>query len=112
MRKHRPSLRVDSVHTWLKGAFRGRRDRELLIAASVEGLTLVTYDLKTIPPLLAELYAEGQPHAGVIFVDGLTIANDAFGTLTRALIFFWDRHETLLWQDRVHFLDKPPLETD
>jgi hypothetical protein len=106
VRKHRPALVIESVHAWEEGAFKGRPDRELLLAAAAAGLTLVTYDLKTIPPLLAELSAEGHNHAGVIFVDALTIANDEFGTLTRALISFWERHQTLEWQDRVHFLDK------
>ena len=32
-------------------------------------LTLVTYDRRTIPPLLKDWAEEGRPHAGVIFVD-------------------------------------------
>lgn len=51
----------------------------------------MTYDQKTVPPLPAELYAEGEGHAGVIFVDDQTIANNDFGTLTRALIFLWEQ---------------------
>ncbi|HLV82024.1 MAG TPA: DUF5615 family PIN-like protein [Chthonomonadaceae bacterium] len=108
VQKHRPAIVFESVHTWQKRAFRGRHDRELLLAAAAEGLTLVTYDLKTIPPLLIELSAGSQEHAGVIFIDGLTIANDEFGMLTRALISFWERHQELDWRNRVHFLDKPP----
>ncbi|HZT43063.1 MAG TPA: DUF5615 family PIN-like protein [Chthonomonadaceae bacterium] len=108
VQKHRPAIVIESVHTWQKGAFRGRHDKELLLAAAAEGLTLVTYDLKTIPPLLIELSAGGQQHSGVIFVDGLTIANDEFGMLTRALISFWERHRDLEWRSRVHFLGKPP----
>jgi len=109
VRTHQPDIVIESVHTWQDGAFRGRLDRELLLAVAVAGLTLVTYDLKTIPPLLVELSAEGRAHAGVVFVDALTIANDEFGTLTRALISFWQRHQQLDWANRVHFLDKPPL---
>jgi predicted nuclease of predicted toxin-antitoxin system len=108
VRKHRPGVVIESVHTWQEGAFRGRHDRELLLAAAAEKLTLVTYDLKTIPPLLVELSAGNRHHAGVIFVDDLTIANDEFGLLTRALISFWERYQALEWSNRVHFLDKPP----
>lgn len=108
VQKHQPALVIESVHRWRKGAFRGRDDRELLLAAEAEGLTLVTYDLKALPPLLVEFSAGGQSHAGVIFVDALTIPNEAFGTLTRALISFWERHQSLEWMNRVHFLDKPP----
>lgn len=108
VQKHQPAITIHSVHTWQEGVFRGRHDRELLLAAAAEGLTLVTYDLKTIPPLLVEFSTEGQSHAGVLFVDALTIANDEFGTLTRALLSFWERHQSLEWLNRVHFLDKPP----
>jgi len=105
---HQPDIVIKSVHTWQEGAFRGRFDRELLLAAAEAGPTLVTYDLKTIPPLLVELSAEGRAHAGVIFVDALTIGNDEFGTMTRALLLFWQRNQSLDWQNRVHFLEKPP----
>jgi predicted nuclease of predicted toxin-antitoxin system len=60
VRQHRPTLVIESVHTWLAGAFRGRTDKALLQAARTESLTLVTYDQKTIPPLLVDLYAEGK----------------------------------------------------
>ena len=69
VKHHRPAQAIESVHTWRDGAFEGRSDKTLLQAAREEGLTLATYDQKTIPPLLAELYVEGQSHAGVIFVD-------------------------------------------
>jgi len=71
-------------------------------------ITLITYDQKTIPDLLIELYAEGGHHAGIIFVDDVTIPSADFGMLTRALISFWERYHSLDWQDRVHFLDRPP----
>lgn len=106
--RHRLAIRIESVHTWQGGAFEGRQDKALLLAAHVEGLTLVTYDQKTIPDLLIELYAEGEHHAGIIFVDDATIPSADFGMLTRALIFFWEQFHALDWQDRVHFLNKPP----
>ncbi len=107
VRHHRPAQTVESVHTWRGGAFEGRSDRALLLAAREEGLTLVTYDQKTIPPLLAELYAEGESHAGVIFMDAQTIPSSDFGTLTRALILLWERYGGEDWQDRIGFLEKP-----
>ena len=104
---HQPAMSVESVHTWQSGAFEGRTDRALLLAARAEGLTLVTYDQKTIPPLLADLYAEGESHAGVVFVDDQTIASNNFGMLIRALISLWDQFGAEDWQDRIGFLDKP-----
>ncbi len=88
VRKHQSDIGFESVHTSQQGAFRGRLDRELLLVASAGGLTLVTYDLKTIHPLLVELSAEGQSYASVAFADALTIANDEFGTIMRAFICF------------------------
>ena len=98
---HRPALVIESVHSWKEGAFEGRPDKSLLQAACAEALTLVTYDKKTIPPLLVELDAEEEHHAGVIFVDDRTISNDDFGTLARALIFLWERFGEQEWQDRM-----------
>jgi predicted nuclease of predicted toxin-antitoxin system len=106
--RHRPAIVIESVHTWQDGVFEGRQDKALLLAARAEGLTLITYDQKTIPDLLIELYAEGGHHAGIIFVDDVTIPSADFGMLTRALISFWERYHSLDWQDRVHFLDRPP----
>ncbi len=106
VQKHRPNITIYSVHTWHDGVFRGCRDSELLLAASLEQLTLVTYDLKTIPSLLQELYHAGQSHTGVVFVDDFTIANDAFGTLPRAIISFWEQYANQDWTDCVHFLEK------
>ena len=107
VKHHRPAQTIESVHTWRDGAFAGPSDRTLLQTAREEGLTLVTYDQKTIPPLLAELYAEGQSHAGVIFIDDQTIPGNDFGTLTRALILLWERRGDEDWQDRIGFLEKP-----
>jgi hypothetical protein len=69
VRSHRPPMVIESIHHWREGRFEGNTDKAVLQAARTENLTLVTYDQKTIPPLLAELYAEGESHGGVIFVD-------------------------------------------
>ena len=84
IRRHNPDIVVESVHLWRNGDFRGRSDKALLQAAYAEGLTLVTYDQKTIPVLLAEMYSAGEDHAGIVFVDDRTIPSSDFGTLTRA----------------------------
>ncbi len=105
--QHLPAIVVESVHVWRNGNFEGRSDKSLLQAAYTEGLTLVTYDQKTIPPLLAEMYAAGEHHAGIIFVDDRTIPNSDFGQLTLALIFLWQQYHQEDWQNRVRFLKRP-----
>lgn len=107
VRQHQPALVVESVHIWQNGDFEGRSDKHLLQAAHAEGLTLVTYDQKTIPPPLAEMHAAGERHSGIIFVDDRTIPSSDFGKLTRALIFLWEQYHQEDWQDRVRFLKRP-----
>lgn len=107
IQQHRPDLVVESVHIWRSRVYEGRSDRSLLQAARTEGLTLVTYDQKTIPPLLTEMYDAGESHAGIVFVDERTIPSKDFGKLTRALIFLWEQTSHENWQNRVRFLKRP-----
>jgi hypothetical protein len=100
-------LRVESVHRWRDGALLGADDDIVLRAASTERLTLVTYDLKTIPPLLTVWARLGDSHAGVVFVDERTIAPADFGGLIRALLVLWARERLADWTDRTQFLDAP-----
>ena len=107
IRSHRPGLIVESVHTWQDGNFEGRADEALLQAAHDEALTLVTYDQKTIPPLLSKMTSAGKSHGGIVFVDNRTISSSNFGMLTRALIFLWDQQNNQDWENRIGFLKRP-----
>ncbi len=98
-----PYIRVESVHRW-QGVWMGQADEHLLRAAQLAGLTLVTYDLKTIPPLLSEMAAEGEAHAGVIFVDDASLQNSDFGGLIRALLAHWQQWSEEAWENRIAFL--------
>ena len=53
IRTHRPDLTVQSVRDWRGGVLRGCSDDEILRAARSAALTLVTFDLRTIPRLVA-----------------------------------------------------------
>lgn len=99
-----PSIVVESVHRWMDGVLVGKNDEKVLRAATDSRLTLVTYDLKTIPPLLGEWASDGEIHAGVIFVDDSTIANNDFGRLITALLAHWQRYGQEDWTDRIAFL--------
>jgi hypothetical protein len=104
----RPDIVIESVRTWQGGAFQGTDDAVLLEAAALAGWTLVTYDRKTIPPVLLEWGALGRRHGGVIFSDDRTVAPNDIGGLVRALILHWDRTRDWDWGDRVDFLQRPP----
>ncbi len=100
-----PQIVVQSVHRWQGGVLVGQEDGRLLRAATQEGLTLVTYDLKTVPPLLTELAADGEAHAGVVFVDDASSRGTNFGGLVMALLSHWQRYATEVWTNRVAFLE-------
>ncbi len=85
-------------------SFVGQEAGQFLRAATQEGLTLVTYDLKTVPPLLMELATEGETHAGVVFVDDATIRSNDFGGLVTALFAHWQRYGAEAWKDRIGYL--------
>ena len=63
-----------SMAQWENGNFLGKEDSVCLLEAAKQRLTLVTYDRRTIPPLLKLWAEEGRSHGGVIFVDEKTIS--------------------------------------
>jgi hypothetical protein len=94
-------MEVLSLKEW---GYLGESDEVILGSAFEEGLTLVTYDLRTISPLLKSWSEAGKAHGGVIFIDWKTIAPDNFGALVRALSSVWDRDGQECWRDRVVYL--------
>jgi len=86
---------------WDGGAFLGQADSACLQEAAVQGLTLVTYDRRTIPPLLKEWGEEGHKHGGVIFVDEKTISPSDVGGLVHSLSDLWTKTRRWNWANRV-----------
>ena len=100
-------LKIVAFRHWRSGSFLGADDRVFLPDARTDGLTLVTYDQRTIPPLLKEWAEHGIDHGGVVFVDEKTIAPQDFGGLIEALCQLWKRERRADWTNRVVFLRKP-----
>jgi hypothetical protein len=97
-------VRVVCLAEWENGRFLGVADELLLREAAVQKLTLVTYDRRTIPPLL-KLWAESvRDHGGVIFVDEKTIPPSDFGGLISALQRLFRDTVKWDWMNRVCFL--------
>jgi hypothetical protein len=88
------------------GGFLGKDDSACLLEAAEQGLTLVTYDRRTIPPLLKIWAEEGRRHGGVIFVDEKTISPADVGGLVRALLQLFKETGKWDWIDRVYFLGR------
>lgn len=104
MRAHTPDCLVVSLRDWQEGAYRQAEDEEILVAAAIPHLTLVTYDQRTIAPLLMNWYQLGRTHAGIIFIDQRSIAPNDIGGLVRALLQLRAREGGMEWDNRVIFL--------
>ena len=89
---------------WEGGDFLGRDDSACLQHAAKQGLTLVTYDRRTIPPLLKTWAEEERTHGGVVFVDERTISPADIGGLVRALKQLLKETGRWDWTDRIYFL--------
>jgi hypothetical protein len=91
---------------WENGRFLGQDDSVCLEHAAELGLTLVTYDRRTIPPLLKVWAEAGRGHGGIIFIDDKTISPADIGGQVRALSNLakiaakWD------WTNRICFLQR------
>lgn len=92
---------------WEGGDFLGRDDAACLLEAARQGLTLLTYDRRTIPLLLKGWAEQGRSHGGVIFVDEKTISPADIGGLVRALMQLLRETAKLHWTDRIYFLRRP-----
>ncbi|HWZ43985.1 MAG TPA: hypothetical protein VNW97_10930 [Candidatus Saccharimonadales bacterium] len=98
------ALVVHYLSGWENGDYLGREDSACLQEAARQGLTLVTYDRRTIPPLLKAWAEEQRDHGGVIFVDEKTIAPSDIGGLVWALIKLANETGKWVWTNRIYFL--------
>jgi hypothetical protein len=104
VRRRNAQIKIHAMLEWDNGSLIGQDDAACLRAAAAHGLTLVTYDRRTIPPLLKLWAEEGLHHAGVIFVDEKTISPADVGALVRALVELHKMARRWDWTDRVGFV--------
>jgi len=104
MRRRDKKIIVRGMAEWENRGFLGQEDSACLREAAVQKLTLVTYDLRTIPPLLKDWAEQGRQHGGVIFVDEKTISPANIGGLVQSLDRLVKQARNLDWTDRVYFL--------
>ncbi len=104
----RHDIAVVSLYDWEDGQYVGVADGLILAQAHEQGLTLVTYDMKTISPLLVRWGERGVPHAGVVFGDTRTIPTNDFGGIARALVRLWQEQGDLDWTNHIAYLNRAP----
>jgi hypothetical protein len=104
LRRTEKNIVMTWLSQWEDGRFLGVMDDLLLRAAAAQRLTLVTYDRKTIPPLLKTWAETGRDHGGVIFVDEKTIMSSDIGGLIRSLRRVFQETARWDWTNRIYFL--------
>jgi hypothetical protein len=104
LRRRNRDMEVRYLVEWENGRFLGQDDRACLREAAAQGLTLVTYDRRTIPPLLKTWAEDGSTHGGVVFVDEKTMSPTDIGDLVRALTSLARETGSWDWTNRIYFL--------
>ena len=104
LRRRSKTIVVHGLAEWESGRFLGAADEVILKEAAAKKLTLVTYDRKTIPPLLKMWAETGHAHGGMIFIDEKTIPPSDFGALIHALQKLSHDSSKWDWTDRICFL--------
>ncbi len=92
------------MQEWRSGRYVGHPDHEILISTASEGLTLLSYDVHSIPELLARLAEEEIIHGGIILVSERTITQNALSALARALETLVNELGDVDWRNRMVFL--------
>ena len=103
-RKRCRGIQITTLFEWLDRHFVGASDEELLREASRQAMTLLSFDLKTIPPLLRAWGERGIDHGGVIFVDHKSFAQNDVSGISKALSELWQLQSKLDWTNRCFFL--------
>jgi hypothetical protein len=104
LRRQSAARTVLALAEWEDGRFLGASDELILSAAAAQKLILVTYDRRTIPPLLKNWAEAGRSHGGVVFGDEKTVPASDIGGLMRALLQLAQASARWDWTSRVCFL--------
>jgi predicted nuclease of predicted toxin-antitoxin system len=98
------SIEVHALRNWQGGSFLGQPDEVILDDAASLNLTLVTYDLDTIPKVLSDRMRVGLPHGGVVFIPQNQIRSSDVGGIVHALSELHKREGKADWTNRVVFI--------
>jgi hypothetical protein len=104
LRRRYHAIEIHCMVDWQAGYFLGQEDFVCLREAATQGLTLVTYDRRTIPPMLKTWAEEERTHGGVVLVDEKTISPTDIGGLVWALTRLARETGNWDWRNRIYFL--------
>ena len=100
-------IQITTIFEWLDGHFVGSPDGEILREAARQKMTLLSFDLRTMPSLLRTWGEQGIDHGGLIFVDEKSITQSDIGGMARALCELWKLLGDADWTNRCFFLQPP-----
>lgn len=83
--KTAPMIEAEHLARWREGSLRNASDVDILAACHEERRVFVSFDLRTIPPLLRHWAAEGRDHSGVVFGDENTVRPNSPAEVAAAL---------------------------
>jgi hypothetical protein len=101
LKRRAGQITIHYLAKWETGRFLSSPDELILEEATRQNLTLVTYDRKTIPPILKNWGEAGQDHGGVIFVDSESFPPSDFGGLVQGLQKLWEETRDWEWKNRI-----------
>ena len=104
IKSKQPEIVIHSLRQWRDGALLDAGDAEILAAAWEDRLTLVTFDLRTIVPLVTQWAMEERDHAGVVLIDNRSIAQADVGGQVRALLHLWKTTGAQDWINSISYL--------
>jgi hypothetical protein len=99
-------IQITTLFEWEDGHFVGSPDGEILREAACQKMTLLSFDLRTIPALLRTWGEQGTPHGGLIFVDEKSIPQSDIGGMARGLYKLWKFQGDADWTNRCFFLQQ------
>jgi hypothetical protein len=100
----RTGIDAIALRDWSGAAGLGASDSDLLETARAEQRVLVSYDRRTLEPLLKDWAETGLHHSGTILVDDKTVRPNDIGGLVRALQVLVVQSGDENWTDRVVLL--------
>jgi len=95
------------MQEWQGGDYLSKPDDEILAAAERDGLTLLSYDVHSIPALLDRLAQAGSPHAGVVLISSRTIEPRGIAEIALGVERLVSDMGDFDWRNQVLFLPKP-----
>jgi hypothetical protein len=99
-------IQITTLFQWMNGHFVSSPDGEILREAARQKMTLLSFDLRTIPPLLRTWGEQGTDHGGLIFIDEKSILQSDIGGMARALCELWKLLGDVDWTNRCFFLQQ------